>query len=191
MKSIGKHLAKNYSDQKIIDPKLNESYAYIFDYIINLICYNFSLLIIGYFAHSLISAIIYAIITGYIRAIAGGYHCKKRTTCFLLSYFVFASYLVFDSLNTIVPLPILLIQHCISWMLIIIVSPVDTTNNRFTNALRKTSLRKIYAFCGIDSVFTIFLVLLNYNRYIHSNNLCLLICSIGLYVGYFSNRRHQ
>lgn len=99
MLSLGHKLSKKYATNGIIDSEYIDSYAYIFDYIFNFALYNFTLILIGFILHKSAITITYVIITGYLRAVAGGYHCKRHITCTILSYTVFALYI---SLNTIV-----------------------------------------------------------------------------------------
>lgn len=94
MKSIGKRLSERYVLNGIIESRFSDAYAYIFDYMFNFILYNLSLLTLGLLFHHPIAVTIYIIITGSLRAITGGYHCKTRISCYILSYTVFSIYLL-------------------------------------------------------------------------------------------------
>lgn len=80
MLSLGHKLSKKYATNGIIDSEYIDSYAYIFDYIFNFALYNFTLILIGFILHKSAITITYVIITGYLRAVAGGYHCKRHIT---------------------------------------------------------------------------------------------------------------
>lgn len=88
MKSTGKCLSERYVLNGIIESRFCDAYAYIFDYIFNFILYNLSLLTLGFLFHHPIAVTIYIIITGSLRAVTGGYHCKTRISCYILSYTV-------------------------------------------------------------------------------------------------------
>ena len=94
MKSIGKCLSEKYVLNGIIESHFSDAYAYIFDYMFNFILYNLSLLTLGFLFHHPIAVTIYIIITGSLRAVTGGYHCKTRISCYILSYTVFSIYLL-------------------------------------------------------------------------------------------------
>ena len=85
MKSIGKCLSEKYVLNGIIESHFSDAYAYIFDYMFNFILYNLSLLTLGFLFHHPIAVTIYIIITGSLRAVTGGYHCKTRISCYILS----------------------------------------------------------------------------------------------------------
>lgn len=189
MKSIGKYLSEKYVSENLIDSKFSEAYAYIFDYIFNFMLYNASLLILGLVVYQPFATIIYIIVTGALRAISGGYHCKSRISCFLLSYSVFAIYLYFNTIKILFSTYTLLAGYLICWILILIISPVDNPNKHFTNVMKKKARKRIFMISIFNSIFTILSLLLNCNKSLYSNDLSLIICTIGLYAGYFSNRR--
>lgn len=98
MKSIGKCLSERYVLNGIIESRFRDAYAYIFDYMLNFLLYNLSLLTLGFLFHHPIAVTIYIIITGSLRAITGGYHCKTRISCYILSYTIIY-YILYISFN--------------------------------------------------------------------------------------------
>ena len=48
MKSIGKCLSERYVLNGIIESRFRDAYAYIFDYMLNFLLYNLSLLTLGF-----------------------------------------------------------------------------------------------------------------------------------------------
>lgn len=64
MKSIGKCLSERYVLNGIIESRFRDAYAYIFDYMLNFLLYNLSLLTLGFLFHHPIAVTIYIIITG-------------------------------------------------------------------------------------------------------------------------------
>lgn len=187
MLSLGQKLSKKYATNGIIDSKYIDSYAYIFDYIFNFALYNFTLILIGFILHKSAITITYVIITGYLRAVAGGYHCKRYITCTILSYVIFALYIGLNSIVYTIPIHISLLIFAISWILILIISPVGTPNKPFTDTMKKTAKRRVLILFIVDSVFTIFSFLLHCNKVIYSNVLSLIVCMMGLYAGYILN----
>ena len=187
MLSLGHKLSKKYATNGIIDSEYIDSYAYIFDYIFNFALYNFTLILIGFILHKSAITITYVIITGYLRAVAGGYHCKRHITCTILSYTVFALYISLNTIVSTIPIYISLLIFVISWVLILIISPVDTPNRPFTDTMKKAAKRRVLILFIGDSVFTFFSFLLHWNKVIYSNVLSLTVCITGLYAGYILN----
>ena len=192
MKSIGKCLSEKYVLNGIIESHFSDAYAYIFDYMFNFILYNLSLLTLGFLFHHPIAVTIYIIITGSLRAVTGGYHCKTRISCYILSYTVFSIYLLTIATIPMISAYILIPIYIICWILILVVSPVDTPNKVFSQSAKKTARKKTYIIFFFNSIFTILSLLLHWNKDLIFIDLSLIICATGLYTGYISNiRRHH
>ena len=87
---------------------------------------------------------------------------------------------------------ILIPLYIICWILILVVSPVDTPNKVFSKSAKKTSQKRAYIIFLFNSIFTILSLLLHWNKGLIFNDLSLIICATGLYTGYISNiRRHH
>lgn len=69
------------------------------------------------------------------------------------------------------------------------ISPVAPLNKPFTQDMKKTAKKRTYILFIFNSIFTIISLLLHWNKVLFFNDLCLIIFVIGLYAGYFSNRR--
>ena len=155
MKSIGKCLSERYVLNGIIESRFRDAYAYIFDYMLNFLLYNLSLLTLGFLFHHPIAVTIYIIITGSLRAITGGYHCKTRISCYILSYTIFCIYLLTIATIPMISAYVLIPIYIICWILILVVSPVDTPNKVFSQSAKKTAREKkpilIFFF---NSIFT-------------------------------------
>ena len=88
--------------------------------------------------------------------------------------------------------PIAVTIYIICWILILVVSPVDTPNKVFSKSAKKTSQKRAYIIFLFNSIFTILSLLLHWNKGLIFNDLSLIICATGLYTGYISNiRRHH
>lgn len=142
MKSIGKCLSERYVLNGIIESRFRDAYAYIFDYMLNFLLYNLSLLTLGFLFHHPIAVTIYIIITGSLRAITGGYHCKTRISCYILSYTIFCIYLLTIATIPMISAYVLIPIYIICWILILVVSPVDTPNKVFSQSAKKTARKK-------------------------------------------------
>lgn len=156
---------------------------------LNFLLYNLSLLTLGFLFHHPIAVTIYIIITGSLRAITGGYHCKTRISCYILSYTIFCIYLLTIATIPMISAYVLIPIYIICWILILVVSPVDTPNKVFSQSAKKTARKKTYIIFFFNSIFTILSLLLHWNKDLIFIDLSLIICATGLYTGYISNIR--
>lgn len=91
MKSIGKRLSERYVLNGIIESRFSDAYAYIFDYMLNFLLYNLSLLTLGLLFHHPIAVTIYIIITGSLRAITG---VSLQNTYFMLYTIIYCIFYI-------------------------------------------------------------------------------------------------
>ena len=152
MKSIGKCLSEKYVLNGIIESHFSDAYAYIFDYMFNFILYNLSLLTLGFLFHHPIAVTIYIIITGSLRAVTGGYHCKTRISCYILSYTVFSIYLLTIATIPMISAYILIPIYIICWILILVVSPsllrLESVWNTYIAEIHANDIRCIWCVCN-------------------------------------------
>ena len=87
---------------------------------------------------------------------------------------------------------ILIPIYIICWILILVVSPVDTPNKVFSKSAKKTARKKACILFMFNSIFTILSLLIHWNKGLIFIDLSLVICATDLYTGYISNiRRHH
>lgn len=94
MKSIGKCLSERYVLNGIIESRFRDAYAYIFDYMLNFLLYNLSLLTLGFLFHHPIAVTIYY----YYRIFA----CHNRWVSLQNTYFMLYTiiyYILYISFN--------------------------------------------------------------------------------------------
>lgn len=142
MKSIGKCLSEKYVLNGIIESHFSDAYAYIFDYMFNFILYNLSLLTLGFLFHHPIAVTIYIIITGSLRAVTGGYHCKTRISCYILSYTVFSIYLLTIATIPMISAYILIPIYIICWILILVVHLLTHLTKYLVSQLKRQPGKK-------------------------------------------------
>lgn len=188
MKSIGKYLSERFATLELIECQFIDVYAYIFDFLFNLFVYHLSLVIIGILLHRFVLSLIYAVITCFLRSISGGYHAKGRLSCYILSYSIFLVYLMVCKFTYTNYITLNIFAYFVNWILILGISPVENPNKLLSSKVRIKLRNFLYIIFSLTSIFTISLLLLNYNVQVYSLNISLTICTIGLYAGYFSNR---
>lgn len=189
MISLGTYLSQKYTNKKIISESDTEIYAFLFDYIFGSVFYDLSLILIGAIAKQLIITLIFILITAPIRTFSGGYHAKTRIRCNILSYSVFFSYLFISNIVNVNSTLLQIIIYISTWGLIFLISPVESENKHFTNENRKNLRKRLFISFIIITIITITIFLLNYIREVCSINICLIICTLSLYIGYYSKMR--
>ena len=163
-----------------------------FDYMFNFILYNLSLLTLGLLFHHPIAVTIYIIITGSLRAITGGIIAKHVFHAIYYHILYFSIYLLTIATIPMISAYVLIPIYIICWILILVVSPVDTPNKVFSKSAKRTARKKTYIIFFFNSIFTILSLLLHWNKGLIFIDLSLIICATGLYTGYISNiRRHH
>lgn len=185
MITFGSYLAKKYTKKDLIDQNSTEIYAFLFDYIFSSVTYDLSLIFIGIILKKIVATLIFIFITSPIRIFAGGYHAHTRLQCNVLSYFVFFSYLYIASIKF--PSSFIWQISCfiINWILILLISPVESENKQFTDKERTSLFHKLFI---IFTFITFTQLLLRNIEEVFYINLCLIICTLSLYAGYSSNK---
>lgn len=106
-----------------------------------------------------------------------------------ISYSVFFSYLFISNIVNVNSTLLQIIIYISTWGLIFLISPVESENKHFTNENRKNLKKTLFISFIIITIITITIFLLNYIREVCSINICLIICTLSLYIGYYSKMR--
>lgn len=106
-----------------------------------------------------------------------------------ISYSVFFSYLFISNIVNVNSTLLQIIIYISTWGLIFLISPVESENKHFTNENRKNLRKRLFISFIIITIITITIFLLNYIREVCSINICLIICTLSLYIGYYSKMR--
>ena len=106
-----------------------------------------------------------------------------------ISYSVFFSYLFISNIVNVNSTLLQIIIYISTWGLIFLISPVESENKHFTYENRKNLRKRLFISFIIITIITITIFLLNYIREVCSINICLIICTLSLYIGYYSKMR--
>lgn len=106
-----------------------------------------------------------------------------------ISYSVFFSYLFISNIVNVNSTLLQIIIYISTWGLIFLISPVESENKHFTNENRKNLRKRLFISFIIITIITITIFLLNYIREVCSINICLIICTLSLYIGSYSKMR--
>lgn len=183
-----KNLASFMSEHNIIEAEKKEIYSYCFDFILDLLFFNVSILLIGFILKEPWLSIIYIITMTPTKMMAGGAHANSRGMCSIISYaiaivsIIFASNISSIVANSWIEMPIFFI------FLISIVSfaPIDTPNKRL-NPLNRKHLKKC---CFLYSLILgiIYLFFFYFIAGYTIMTVCVIIIAINQYIGILINK---
>ena len=150
---------------QVIKPEDKNVYAYGFELVIASVISMFMIIIISLVTKNYFMWIPYLIAYIPLRTHAGGYHAKTHFVCIsthILVYLFFS--LSVNYLCTIKLLPI--ISSLISFILILLFSPIETPNNPMTPN-RRLMCRKIsIIICAVNLAVSI-VIFFSFNTYMH------------------------
>lgn len=182
----------NYMAENNIIP-INEIdfYIYSYEFVLDLLIFNLSVIVLGFLIGGPLLALLYIITLIPTKMLSGGAHAGSRGMCSVISYAVTIAVLLAVRIpiqwNTLVFLIIFLLCICS----IIIFSPVETPNKKFS-AERKKLLKK---YCFFYSLFLILVYIIflykNFTQYIFLMTLCVIIIAVNQYIGIMINRKSE
>ena len=184
--------------QKVINPGHYEEYTYCFEYLYDLVIFNISLLAIGALLHDIFASIIYIFCMSALKAVAGGYHARKRLTCSILSYSIYLSvFALYKSLSTMSFISNSTYMLCgdmiylIISLIVMCLSPVGNHNKTFSNEERKKLKTLSAILLAAISVLYLAMRVRNTFPYSYLIIICLLIILVNQMVGIYSSNENK
>ena len=181
-KKISDKFAKSLVETGQIDKEFEESYSYCIDFVLDLIIYNLSLLIIGAIFHNFITALVYIISIVPLKMVAGGAHANTRGMCSIISYASFGLTILLSCLinpNTV----FLIVSFFVSVPLVILLSPVEHENKRFDAAGKKKLKRLSLIFSLIITVLFLLLLKFSLYKYCFTISICVMTVLVNQLIG--------
>ncbi|MCR5700689.1 MAG: accessory gene regulator B family protein [Lachnospiraceae bacterium] len=86
---VSKKLTDTLFELNIIEKNSIDSYQFCFEYTLDIILFNTSLILFGALLHDIIGASLYMIIMFILKTTAGGAHANSRFACSFFSYGIF------------------------------------------------------------------------------------------------------
>lgn len=167
---ISNKITNALATNKMIDTKLTKVYQYSLEYLLDIIIYNLSILLLGWLLRCFLLSLLYLIVTTFLRKFSGGFHASTRLQCSILSYFfyfitifstrIFFNYTKWYSFLFSKPNVATSIYLCAA-LLIVILSPVIHPNKHM-NYNDKRRLKKNTALTIL--IISIFFYILLKNR---------------------------
>ncbi len=192
MKKIGDFISETLSSDGQIPEEQKAIYSYLFDYIIEALLFDLLVLLFGIFTHRLGMTLCYLVVTIPMRHFAGGFHASTPLKCTILSYgtffiAIFATPALVAWMNHILWIPI----YIMLWISVLAVAPVDTPNKRLDSDQKKRLYKLCIVTCIVMTCLFAALWFFGFRLYCGTIDVCLFICSLGLYIGLLINRRDK
>ncbi len=190
-----KKIASFITDTLVKDGQIPESqqdiYRYLFDYLFESLLFDVITLIIGLVTHRFGIALCYILVTIPLRHFAGGFHAGSPLMCTILSYGIYG--LILFSAPYLIKLPdfIWIPVYVVMWLFILLVAPVDCPNKRLLPEQKKRLFKLCILSCIVISIIFIILRINGAILYVASISECLTVCTIGLYIGIFRNKKQK
>lgn len=174
---------------KIIPKEEYAFYHYSFDFVLDIIVFNFSLLLIGFFISMPFPALLYILTMNIPKMFAGGAHAGSRIQCSIISYVVFLfSMLSAKYFADIISKPIICVLFVLCSFAVIMLAPVDTPAKRIPVAKRKSYQKRcLICFVFLFALFC-FLAIKNRTNDFFLMTICVIIILANQWIGLLSNR---
>ena len=182
----------NYmAENNIIPVNEVDFYIYCYEFVLDLLIFNLSVIVLGFLLGHPLLALLYIITLTPTKMLAGGAHANSRSMCSIISYTITLAVLLATQISFHWNDLILLIIFLLAIISIIIFSPVETPNKKFP-AERKRTLKK-YSFFYSSFLVLLYLILLykNFTQYIFLMTLCVIIIAVNQYIGIIINRKSK
>lgn len=157
------HMAQGLSlffiSKNIIKEEDKEIYDYSFEILLSTLINLLAMIIMAVVSGTMLYAIFFLFGFSMIRSTAGGYHAETHLGCFLILVGSFATYLIMLLMLPNLILKNMTIIFCtVSYLLVVIFSPVEDYNKPFTKEEYKKFKIKSNASVIIASIIAIMLV---------------------------------
>lgn len=156
-------------------------YLYAFEYLLDIILYTGSLLVIGILTHHFTDTVLFITIMLPLRMVAGGAHAPTRILCSIVSYgiYIVVVFLLDLPLFTIHVSVLFMIYFALS-VIILSLCPVVNPENKLL--LKHKSNLKRFCFCYLCFLNIVFLILL-FKHTVQIMLLCHIIILINQIIG--------
>ena len=185
---ISSCLCKKLLKKKVITDNTYSCYQYSFDFVLDLIIFHVSIIVLGNLLKSPFLSFLYIMTMTPIKMLSGGAHAKTRTSCSLISYMIFASTILTIQHQIIFFNPTTAIVIYLSnAILILILTPVDTKNKRIPTAKRNNYKKNCGMILSFITIFFFFFIVNQLSKPFSLITLCVIIILINQIIGILIN----
>ena len=168
--TVTNYIVDKFIELEIINQEDKEIYYYSYQYIIELLFFCFSLIILSIPLNMLTSTILFIITVIPLRTFAGGIHASTRQACSLLSYTVYIVCIYIPHFMIELPYVIILILLFVSLILICIYSPQPDRK-------KKLSSKDIYRLKRLTIIIALLIIFMNVIFYIFNMKSYIACCT--------------
>lgn len=188
------HMAQKLSSffitKGIIDKEDREVYIYSFEVLLATLINLLSVILLAVMTKEIIPTVLFLFGFMCIRTTAGGYHSDTHLGCFLI---LISSHLVFlvllKNLSYLQYEIATIIMCLISWLLVVLFSPVEDKNKKFTKKeIVKFKLRSNVTVVIVVLISVLFVSIWGKNKYAFSIATGMCVVSLSLVAGTVKNR---
>lgn len=133
---LAKKMTQHYIKNGSISEDEKEKYDYCFEVFLATIVNLVAIILIACISATYLSSLIFIIIFLIMRALSGGYHADTHFRCFLILIFIHIALVIMLEYITKF-LIISIVFDAISFILFLLIAPVDNKNNVFPKEYRK------------------------------------------------------
>lgn len=186
---LSTNLTSLMSEQNIIPKDQKELYAYCFDFVLDILFFNISILLIGFIFKEPFLAVLYIITMTPTKMMAGGAHANSPEACSAISYMIAISSILcaanmpLSSISTQIELPVFF--ACV--ISITTLAPVDTPNKKFDTIKHNRLKKNCLLYSCILAVIYLALFHLGYTKYYSIMTICVMIIAVNQYIGIYIN----
>lgn len=161
---------------EILEPSKKDIYCYCFDFALDLIMFNLSILLIGALRGFLFPSLVYIMTLVPIRMLAGGAHTRSRYSCFFLSYLIYFIILYLSQIpfqiKPMIYFAIISVIIIFIWLL----APVETENKHFSKSERKRI--KKYLLILLLVIYAFAILMLSWKQQIYHKLILICLCTV-------------
>lgn len=184
---ISTNLASLMSEQNIISNSQKELYAYCFDFVLDILFFNISVLLIGLILREPFLSALYIITMTPTKMMAGGAHANSQETCSAISYTIAISSILLAAnvslLSVSTQTELFIFFSCI--ISIAALTPVDTPNKRLDITKQKHLKKNCLIYLLILSVIYLLFYNWEYTKYYSIMTICVMIIAVNQYIGVY------
>ena len=189
---LSHHICDKLLEQEIIQTNAYPYYQYSFDYVLDLILFHCSLLIIGFFLHAPFLSLLYILTLTPLKMFSGGAHADTRISCSVISYTIFLTGILITKyhLFSLYPNISIFIFVTISFT-IFLLSPVECENKKISPNRKRTYKKRCGSVLCIQFFAFLYFIKKNHTDCFSLMTFCVIIILINQIIGMIINSTHR
>lgn len=189
---LSHHICDKLLEQEIIQANAYPYYQYSFDYVLDLILFHCSLLIIGFCLHAPFLSLLYILTLSPLKMFSGGAHADTRISCSVISYTIFLTGILITKhhLFSLYPNISIFIFLTISFA-IFLLSPVECKNKKISPNRKRTYKKRCGSVLCIQIFAFLYFIKKNHTDCFSLMTFCVIIILINQIIGMIKNSSYK